>query len=74
MLPFVAHQVLAHSRTKQKTRKPASTKPEERAQAARAERKSVLSRVFDALAASRLRRAEIELAHHKRMRDEIAGK
>ena len=74
MLPFVAHQALAHSRMKPKSVKPAPSKPELRPQAARAERKSIFSRAFEAVAASRMRRAEIELASYKRTRDEIAGK
>ncbi len=74
MLPFVAHQALAHSRLKQKAAKPASSKPELRAPAVGAKRKSIFLRAFEAVAASRMRRAEIELAHYKRTRAEIAGK
>ena len=74
MLPFVAHQALAHSRLKQKAAKPASSKPELRSPSLGAKRKSIFLRAFEAVATSRMRRAEIELAHYQRTRDEITGK
>jgi hypothetical protein len=65
MLPLVASQALALSRTKQD-----AGKRRERKRAAHGTRKRLLSTVLDALVESRKRRAEIEIAYYRRMREE----
>jgi hypothetical protein len=65
MLPLVTSQALALAHAKRNASKRRAAE-----RVAHDKRKPLLSRVFDALAASRMRRAEIEVAHYRRMREE----
>jgi len=66
MLPLITSQAIALAHAKKAADKNRATEP-----ATQAKRRSLVSRVFDAIAASRFRRAELELALHRRMRGEI---
>jgi hypothetical protein len=61
MLSFVTSQAIALSQAKK-----AASEPKAPARADRRRRKGILSSVFDALVEARMRRAEIEIEHHRR--------
>jgi hypothetical protein len=61
MLSFMTSQAIALSQAKK-----AASEPKAPARADRRRRKGILSSVFDALVEARMRRAEIEIEHHRR--------
>jgi hypothetical protein len=61
MLSFMTSQAIALSQVKQGASKPQAT-----TRAQRPARKRLLARVFDALVEARMRRADIEIEHHRR--------
>jgi hypothetical protein len=64
MLSFVTSQAIALSQTK-----PSSTIPSNATKQGPRTRKPFLRRFFDALFEARMRRAEIELEHHRRFHE-----
>jgi hypothetical protein len=66
MFSFMASQAIALSQTKQNVSKPRATKRPRRLARKRLFSERLFSRVFDALVEARMRRAEIEIEHHRR--------
>ena len=65
MFSFMASQAIALSQAKQESRAP-RTRDVALDPAPRTDKKRLLSRVLDALVEARMRRAEIEIEHHRR--------
>jgi hypothetical protein len=61
MFSFMASQAVALSQINRDASKPAA-----RERTARRRRKGIVASVFDALVETRMRRAEIEIEHHRR--------
>lgn len=66
MLPFVASQAIAQRQAKQKSRKP-GTRSSDADAGRRTSGKGLFGRVLGALVQSRLRKADLEIAAHRRL-------